>query len=56
MIEDLENSLLSWISEHLGDSSFMETEVKEYHALLRENSVEHLGNPPIVEDAGPLPE
>ena len=44
-IEDLENSLPSWISNHLGDCSFMETNVKDYPASPREN----LEDLPIVE-------
>ena len=39
-LENLEESLSSWISEHLGEGpSYMADEVNQFPSLLRENSL-----------------
>ncbi|GFY87312.1 hypothetical protein Acr_05g0009510 [Actinidia rufa] len=53
-IEDLENSLPSWISDHLGDRSYMETTVREYPNSPREDHIEAIQGLPI--DTKPPPE
>ena len=53
---DLENSLPYWIVDHLEDYSFMEIEVKNYPISPKEHPAKPVGDPPIFEDARPLPE
>ena len=55
-VEDLENSLPFWISDHLGDCSFMEIEVKDYPASPKEDLNKPVGGLPIVEDTWSPPE
>ena len=46
-IGDLENSFLSWISDHLGEKSYMEDKVKWLPSSPLEESSEHEENPEI---------
>ncbi|GFZ04989.1 hypothetical protein Acr_17g0005610 [Actinidia rufa] len=54
-VEDLENSLPSWISDYLEDRSYMETEDKEYPTSPREDPVETIKGL-HVEETRPPPE
>ena len=48
---DLDNSLPSWISDHLGEKSYMADEVNHFPSSPREDSSSLEGSPPTV----PLP-
>ncbi|GFY96839.1 hypothetical protein Acr_11g0011450 [Actinidia rufa] len=52
-VEDLENSFPSWISDHLRDCSFMETEVRDYPVSPSEDLAKLVEDLPLVEDAIP---
>ena len=44
-VGDLDNSLLSWVSEHLGEKSFMTDEVNGLPSSPQEESFDHGENP-----------
>ena len=46
-VDDIENSLPYWISNHLGESSYMEEVVTEYPSSPREVSPRNDGDPPV---------
>ena len=52
-VGDLENTLLSWISDHLGERSYMKIEVTQYPSSLREDPFDNKGSPSV--GTRPLP-
>ena len=46
-IGDLENTLPSWISDHLGEQSYMTIEVTQYPSYPREDYSDSEGSPSI---------
>ena len=52
--DDLENSLPSWISDHLGERSYMEEVVNEYPSSPKKDSPGNDGDP--LMDIRPPPE
>ena len=53
-VRDLENTLPTWILDHLGEWSYMTTEVTQYPSSHREDSFDNEGSPSI--DTRPTPE
>ena len=50
-VRDLENTLPSWICDHLGEQSYMTTEVTQYPSFPREDPSDNEGSP-LIEDEG----
>ena len=46
-VRDVENTLPSWISDYLGECSYMDTEVTEYPSSPREDSPGNEGDPSV---------
>ena len=52
-VGDLENTLPSWISDHLEERSYITTEITQYPSSPRENSFDSEGSP-LIDTRPPL--
>ena len=46
-VRDVKNTLPSWISDHLGERSYMDTEITKYPSYPREDFFENEGSPSV---------